>query len=143
MNDTNYENVRAKAPRQVFLRAAPRDLLSTAVYAKVQGDPRNIFGSIKKLVHEMEPRAPIIAMKTVERQRDESLGTERMIATLSTGFSILATALSVLGLYGVQPADPASIAFAVLVLSFIAVMAGYVPARRAAASDPLRVLRYE
>jgi ABC-type antimicrobial peptide transport system permease subunit len=46
-------------------------------------------------------------------------------------------------LYGVQPNDPASIATAALVLSGVAMLAGYVPARRAAAYDPVRVLRSE
>jgi len=41
-------------------------------------------------------------MKTVERQLDESLVTERMIASLSTGFTILAVVLAVVGLYGVM-----------------------------------------
>ena len=153
----------------------------------------------------MEPKAPVTNMKTVEHQREESLITQRMIASLSLGFSILATALSVLGLYGVmaytvaqrareigvrialgalfgnviwlvmrevvilvaiavavalplifglghliqselygiQPSDPLSIASAVLLLSAVALLAGFIPARRAASSDPLRVLRYE
>src|SRR5260370_11972027 len=41
-------------------------------------------------------------MKTLERQLDESLVTERMIATLSTAFGALATVLAVIGLYGVM-----------------------------------------
>ena len=131
--------------------------------------------------------------------------TERMITSLSTAFSVLATALSILGLYGVmaymvtqrareigirmalgalrsgviwlvmrevvvlvaigvaaalplalglgrfvrselygvQPTDVMSIAISVLLLSGVAMLAGYVPARRAAHSDLLRVLRYE
>jgi hypothetical protein len=37
-------------------------------------------------------------MKTLERRLDESLVAERMIATLSTVFGFLATALAILGL---------------------------------------------
>jgi ABC-type antimicrobial peptide transport system permease subunit len=44
-------------------------------------------------------------------------------------------------LYGVQPGDPLSIALATLLLSAVALTAGYLPARRAAAYDPVRVLR--
>ncbi|MBV8708348.1 MAG: ABC transporter permease, partial [Acidobacteriaceae bacterium] len=204
VNDTDYENLRDVAPRQMFLCAA-QHFPGSVVYVRTKQDPRSTFGSIRKVVHELEPRVPIQEMKILKQQVDESLVTERMIASLSSGFSLIATALTVIGLYGVmayivtqrareigirialgamygnviwlvmrevillvaigvaaalpllfglarlvrsqlyrvQPADPASIVFAILVLSSIATVAGYIPARRAAASDPLQVIRYE
>jgi ABC-type antimicrobial peptide transport system permease subunit len=46
-------------------------------------------------------------------------------------------------LYGVEPADFLSMALATLLLTTIALIAAYVPARRAARYDPVRVLRAE
>jgi ABC-type antimicrobial peptide transport system permease subunit len=46
-------------------------------------------------------------------------------------------------LYGVQPSDISSIALAILILSSVALVAGYIPARQATAYDPMQVLRYE
>jgi predicted permease len=46
-------------------------------------------------------------------------------------------------LYGVEPHDPGSVAAATLLLTAVALLAGFVPARRAAGYDPVRVLRYE
>ena len=41
-------------------------------------------------------------MKTLDRQLDETLGTERLIAALSAAFGLLATVLAALGLCGVM-----------------------------------------
>jgi predicted permease len=46
-------------------------------------------------------------------------------------------------LYGLKPADPVTLATAVIVMSVVAIIAGYLPARRASRTDPLRALRYE
>jgi ABC-type antimicrobial peptide transport system permease subunit len=156
-------------------------------------------------VRDLDPNLPVTNLKTLERQLEESLVTERMIATLSTVFGVLATALAIIGLYGVmaymvtrrsreigirmalgamsgqvvwlvmrevlvlvgagvvfglpaaylltrivqtqlygvEPSDPASITMATLLLSTVALMAGFIPARRAATYDPVTVLRYE
>jgi ABC-type lipoprotein release transport system permease subunit len=44
-------------------------------------------------------------------------------------------------LYGVEPNDPGSMAAATVLLSVVALLAGYIPARRAAGFDPAGVLR--
>jgi len=45
---------------------------------------------------------PVYGLKTLERQLDETLSTERLIAVLSAAFGLLATVLAALGLYGVM-----------------------------------------
>jgi len=46
-------------------------------------------------------------------------------------------------LFGVSPNDPGTIAAAVCVLSLVTLFASYIPARRAAKTDPIVALRYE
>ncbi|MEE8584291.1 MAG: hypothetical protein V3T83_05495 [Acidobacteriota bacterium] len=46
-------------------------------------------------------------------------------------------------LYGVSAGDPATYAAAAAVVALVALLASYLPARRAARVDPIRVLRWE
>lgn len=46
-------------------------------------------------------------------------------------------------LYGVEPTDPATLAFAALTLAAVAIGAALIPARRAARLDPMVALREE
>jgi ABC-type antimicrobial peptide transport system permease subunit len=45
---------------------------------------------------------PIYQLKTLARQLDDTLLTDRLIALLSAGFGLLATLLASIGLYGVM-----------------------------------------
>jgi ABC-type antimicrobial peptide transport system permease subunit len=58
---------------------------------------------------------------------------------LSLGAGIVMKSL----LYGLGSFDVLSAAAAVIALSLVAAVAGYIPARRAAAVDPMVALRYE
>ena len=46
-------------------------------------------------------------------------------------------------LYGINPTDPISIIVTVALLGAASLLAGYIPARRAAKIDPMEALRYE
>ncbi|MGH9694692.1 MAG: FtsX-like permease family protein, partial [Bryobacteraceae bacterium] len=50
---------------------------------------------------KLDRSMPVYEMKTLQTQLDETLSTERLIASLSVAFGVLATILAAVGLYGV------------------------------------------
>jgi predicted permease len=102
VNDTRYESLRDEIPMQVFLCANQRDAGGTSAYVLMQGQGQQGFRTVRSVVGEFDPNLPITNLKTMDRQVDESLTTERMIASLSSAFGSLATALVLIGLYGVM-----------------------------------------
>ena len=149
----------------------------------------------------LDAGVPVYRMKTLEKQTENSLVTERLVASLSIAFALLATVLATIGLYGVMaytvarrtreigvrmalgavgpdvvwlvmrevlvlvaaglptawglsklvtsqlygiaPNDPLSHAAATLGITLVAILSGYLPARRATRIDPVQALRWE
>ena len=53
-------------------------------------------------MREMDANVPVYNLRTLARQIERSLLTERIVATLSSAFGVLATLLAVIGLYGLM-----------------------------------------
>jgi predicted permease len=104
VNDTRYEALREKIPREVFMceTQSKQGSFNLWIYARTTRAPEGIYPAIRSVMRDIDPGVPLMGMKTLNDQLDESLVTERMVATLSSVFGALATALAVLGLYGVM-----------------------------------------
>jgi predicted permease len=101
--DSKYTGVRDEIPRQVFFPFLQDDFAGGAVmYARTTSAPDAAFGMVRDAVRQIDPNVPIYRFRTLEHQIDQSLLNDRLIATLSTAFGIVATLLAVIGLYGVM-----------------------------------------
>ncbi len=206
VKDSKYTGVRDELPRQVYFPFMQNTFPASAVmYVRTASRPDAAFGSIRQVMHQLDSNIPMYNMRTLESQVDQSLLNDRLIATLSAAFGVLATLLAVIGLYGVMaytvarrtreigvrmalgaaqrdvvwlvmrevlilvgsgivlglaaswglkryigsqlygvgPADPLTIVAAVTSLALVALVAGYVPARRATNVNPVMALRWE
>jgi len=71
-------------------------------YLRTTNSSAAAFSAIRNEVRTLDASMPVYAMKTLEGQLDETLLTDRLIATLAAGFGLLATLLASVGLYGVM-----------------------------------------
>jgi predicted permease len=103
VGDTKYENMRAEIPYELYIPSAQKNFSDGGtVYVRVKGEPTRLFNTVRAAVRAVDASVPIYDMRTLERQVEISLLTERMLATLSSVFGCLATLLAALGLYGVM-----------------------------------------
>ena len=206
VKDAKYTGVRDDIPRTVYFAYQQMDDAGLAtVYLRATQDPAAVFAAVRRTLREMDSNIPIYNLRTLARQIERSLLTERIVAALSTAFGVLATLLAVIGLYGlmtytasrrtreiglrmalgavsgdvvwlvmrevivlvgvgvtlglaaawglsrlignqlygISPNDPITMVAAACGLTIIALVAGYIPAYRAARVNPVTALRYE
>ena len=98
--DSLYEGPREGVRRQVFIPHFGSG--SAALYVRTTIPSSAAYSLIRNEVKQQDAAMPVYEMKTLEKQLDETLLTDRLIALLSAGFGFLATVLASVGLYGVM-----------------------------------------
>jgi predicted permease len=101
--DMRYEGVKDEVPIEVVRPYEQMGFtLGLNVYLRTARDPEQMFSAVRHAVQQIDATLPLVEMKTLEKQVDNSLVTERLVASLSSAFGLLATLLASIGLYGVM-----------------------------------------
>jgi len=103
VRDSKYESMRDEMPLEVFVPYNQMNFVNgMSAYVRTSRDPEQTFSTLRTLVNGIDGNVPVYGMKTLEKQLDNSLMTERLVASLSSAFGLLATLLAAIGLYGVM-----------------------------------------
>jgi putative ABC transport system permease protein len=102
VKDAKFKSLREESTRMIYLSALQSPPWNNMTFAlRTAGDHANLIAAVRHEVQATGKDIPITDIKTMRAQIDESLAQERLIATLSGFFGLLALLLSSLGLYGV------------------------------------------
>src|SRR5262249_42960310 len=101
--DSTYRSVREEVSRISYVSFQQDERLSgeRTLYVRIYRDPRALAGVVRRIAQTLDHNLPLYNVKTFSEQKQESLVTERLVATLSGFFGGLAL-LASLGLYGVM-----------------------------------------
>jgi predicted permease len=101
VSDTRTEALSQLAEPEVYLPFWQSGAFSKHLVLRATSDPRALTALVRREVRAVDPTAAVEYATTMEDIRRESLAPRTFAMRLIIGFSILATALALVGLYGV------------------------------------------
>jgi predicted permease len=99
--DARNADLRRPATPRVFFPYSQIGIDHMTVYARTSLPSETTFSTIRRRIHSLNANVPLFNMRTMDDQLDRSLANERLVGFLSSLFGILATALAMVGLYGI------------------------------------------
>ena len=101
IHDVKTTGLNAPAPDEIYYPMRQLGQPGMAVVARTAGDPAALQAAIRAAVAEVDKDQPISFFATLETTIAQSLGAQRIVASLTAIFAGLALVLSAIGLYSV------------------------------------------
>jgi predicted permease len=102
VKDSKYETLREQVPRTAYLDCFQGPPGCMTFVARTSVKPTAVVSPLRNEVQAVDPALRVGGFRTLEEHVDESLGHERLMATLSSLFASLAVLLACVGLYGIM-----------------------------------------
>jgi putative ABC transport system permease protein len=101
VSDTRTEALSAQAEPEVYFSFWQNGAFSKHLVVRTASDPSLVAGLVRREVHAVDPTASVEHFMTMAQIRRDSVAPRTFAMRLLIGFSVLATALALVGIYGV------------------------------------------
>jgi putative ABC transport system permease protein len=101
VQDAKYVDVRGATPNMVYrvAGAEPAEVLGN-LEIRTLGAPSALAPTIRQALSELEPALPVFDIVPLDQRLNRGLTNDRLIASLTSVFGVVALLLACLGLYG-------------------------------------------
>ncbi|MGV3516326.1 ADOP family duplicated permease [Luteitalea sp.] len=101
VTDARTDALSAKAAPEVYIPLWQTRAFTKHLIVRTSGDPLSLAGLIRREIRDIDPTAAVEDVKSMAQLRDESIAPRTFAMHLLVGFAVVATLLSLVGLYGV------------------------------------------
>jgi predicted permease len=103
VKDSHYAAVKEKPQRVYYLPwRQDRSIGEMSFYVRSTLPPDQVMAQVRRVARSLDPSLPADELRTMEDQVRRGIFVDRLVLNLSATFATLATALAMLGLYGVM-----------------------------------------
>jgi len=101
--DSRINDVREKPPRILYVpfeQAGDDFTRQSAFFVRTSGDETSMMAAVRTAVRHLDRNLPVDRLTSMKVMIEDSIYTDRLMATLAVAFGVLAAILAAVGLYG-------------------------------------------
>lgn len=106
--NSRTDDLTEAASPEIYLPLWQATAFSKHLVVRTTADPRSVVVAIERELRAIDPTAAVENVKTLEQIRDDSLASRTFAMQLLIGFSLVGSALTLVGVYGVLSLSVAS-----------------------------------
>ena len=102
VKDTRYFELREAVESMIYVSNWRQGAGDMVLCIRSTGDPKPLIQAVRREVRNLDSAIPVTQTVTMDQQLNNHISQERLIATLSSFFGVLALLLAAIGLYGLM-----------------------------------------